>query len=69
MRTKLYALALSLLLLPTPALAFDISELGTYLRGQEFRQFSGEVVIQLVIGFFDALILAFVTVLFGISPS
>ena len=67
MRRKLYAFALSLLLLPTPAMAVSLSEFGRYLRGQEFRQFGGEVVIQLIIGVADALILAFITLLFGIS--
>lgn len=67
MRRRLYAIALSLLLLPTPAMAASISELGSYLRGQEFRLVGSEVIIQILIGFVDALILAVVTMLFGAS--
>jgi len=48
-------------------MAASISELGSYLRSQEFRLVGSEVIIQILIGFVDAFILAVVTLLFGVS--
>jgi len=65
--TTLYSVAVPLMLFMPGVMNFSIDQVGDYVRGDEFRQFSGEILIQLVSGLFDAIILGLVTLLFGVT--
>jgi len=64
-QTKLYSFAVPSMLFLLPIMNFSINQVGDYARGDEFRQFSGDLLIQLITGLFDAIILGLVTLLFG----
>ena len=61
----LYSIAAPFMIFLLPVMNFSINQVGDYVRGDEFRQFSGEILIQLITGFFNAIILGLVTLLFG----
>jgi len=63
-RTTLYSVAAPLILF-MPVMNFSINQIGDYVRGDEFRQFTGEILIQIASGLCDAIILGLVTLLFG----
>jgi len=64
-RTSLYSFAVPLMLVVLPVMNFSVNQIGDYIRGTEFRQFTGEILIQLASGLADAVILGLVTLLFG----
>ncbi|MHC4443682.1 MAG: hypothetical protein ACYTF1_02750 [Planctomycetota bacterium] len=63
LQTKLYSLAVPLVLLPV--MDMSVSQLPDYLRGNEFRNFLTEIIIQLVTGVVDAFIALFLGGLFA----
>jgi len=62
---RLYSFALPFIPFILPIMDAGISEIGSYLRGPEFRQLFGEFVIQVAIGIFDAFIMFIASLLFG----
>jgi len=68
LQARLYSLAVPLMLLPWPIAGFSAGQVDDYLKGDEFRTFLGETLIQILTGFTDAILAtltAFILGLFG----
>lgn len=64
---KLYSITAPLALFALLDMSFD--QIDNYIKGTEFRSILAEVITQLIGGVIDALILAFVTLGFGLTGS
>lgn len=65
-QTTLYSFAVPAMFLAVPLMRVTGSDIMSYLRGSEFRQFAGEIVIQISTGVADALLLAIFSAVFGL---
>ena len=66
LQTRLYSFAAPLMLLGWPIVGFSVSEVGDYARGDEFRTFLGEIIIQIFTGLSNAIITGLTALLFGL---
>lgn len=64
-QTTLYGFAAPWLLLPV--MDFSVEQIVPYFKGLEFRAFISEIISQLIAGVFDAGIIGFFRVLFGVE--
>lgn len=64
-QNKLYSFAVPSMFFLLPIMNFSINQVGDYVRGDEFRKTSGNLLIELVTGVFDFIILTLVTLIFG----
>ena len=65
LQTTLYSFAAPWLLLPV--MDFSFGQIAPYLKGLEFRAFISEIITQLIAGVFDAGIIGFFRLLFGVQ--
>jgi len=66
LQTRLYSFAVPVMFLAWPLMGFSTSEVGDYLRGNEFRTFIGEVIIQLFSGIANAFFTLFAALFLGL---
>jgi len=64
MQTTLYSVAVPAMFFVLPLMDLSISDVGSYIKGTEFRSFLSEIIIQIVSGVADAFILGLTSILF-----
>ncbi|HOW71696.1 MAG TPA: hypothetical protein PKY77_13935 [Phycisphaerae bacterium] len=67
LRNRLFSFTLPTAIFILPLMEASLDQIPAYLKGDEFRQIIGEIIIQIVSGVLDAFIMAVVALFYGLA--
>ncbi|MBP7935065.1 MAG: hypothetical protein KA354_10505 [Phycisphaerae bacterium] len=67
LQNRLYSFTLPAAIFIPPLMEASLDQIPGYLKGDEFRQIIGEIIIQIVSGVLDAFIMAIVALFYGVA--